>query len=171
MMDPYTYRQQLTLPKLLIHGTNDRYWVVDALKNYWGDLVGPKYVLQVPNAGHDLNGGRDLALSTLGVFFRHAASGETLPQIEWRHGRSQEGALRLELRSDVEPKGVRLWTAHAPTKDFREAKWSPQPVPDDGERFVAVIPRPAEGHVAFYGELQFEHEGLPYSLCTTIRRE
>src|SRR5262245_16722833 len=54
MTDPYFYREKLTLPKMLILGTNDRYWAVDALNLYWDGLKGDKWVLYVPNAGHSL---------------------------------------------------------------------------------------------------------------------
>ena len=35
MVDPYVYRKQLTMPKLLMLGTNDRYWTVDAANYYY----------------------------------------------------------------------------------------------------------------------------------------
>ena len=82
MMDPYTYRSVLRLPKLIVNGTNDRYWVVDALKFYWNDLEGPKYIRQIPNAGHGLGGGKKDALRTIAAFFRHAAAGQPLPTVE-----------------------------------------------------------------------------------------
>src|SRR5262249_11933351 len=31
MVDPYSYRDKLTMPKMLINGNNDRYWSTDAL--------------------------------------------------------------------------------------------------------------------------------------------
>ena len=62
MVDPFTYRDRLTKPKLLINGTNDRYWTQNALDFYWDDLKGPKYLTEIPNAGHGLEVNRDWAL-------------------------------------------------------------------------------------------------------------
>ncbi len=83
MMDPYTYREQLTLPKLLVNGTNDPYWVVDAMSKYWDDLKGPKYAIQIPNAGHSLKGGQEKALRTVGAFARMSAAGQKLPELSF----------------------------------------------------------------------------------------
>ena len=44
----------LKQPKLLLLGTNDRYWPLDALNVYWDGLPGDKYVTYVPNNGHGL---------------------------------------------------------------------------------------------------------------------
>ena len=66
MVDPYTYRDRLTKPKLLINGTNDRYWTLDALDLYWDELKGPKYVVELPNAGHGLKVNRDWAFERPG---------------------------------------------------------------------------------------------------------
>ena len=35
IVDPYQYREKLNQPKLVILGTNDPYWPVDALNLYW----------------------------------------------------------------------------------------------------------------------------------------
>jgi len=169
LVDPYTYRSQLTLPKLLIHGTNDPYWCVDAAKLYWDGLVGPKYLHEVANGGHGLEGGQQRALATLAVFFRHVAAGKPGPKIDWKHSES-DGDLTLWVHSAPSPKGARLWIAHSPSKDFRKAKWHSEPLPPSADGFFAKVPKPAEGHVALYGELQFEDEGVPCSACTLVRR-
>ena len=170
MVDPYTYRKALTLPKLLVNGTNDRYWVVDAMNLYWNDLVGPKYVLQVPNAGHNLKGGQTLTMSTVAAFFRHAATKMPLPRLEWEDGNGAD-AVTLTIRSDATPKVARLWTAHSKTKDFRQSTWKSETLSKNGNGYLASIAKPADGHVAYYGELQFNYEDLPYSLCTTVKVE
>ena len=169
MMDPYTYRTQLTLPKLLINGTNDRYWVVDAMKNYWGDLSGPKYILQVPNAGHSLKGGRDMAYASLAAFFRHRAMQKSLPKLEWTFTNGK--ILRVSMTVDQPPVGARLWTASSSTKDFRQAKWSSQPIQSDSLKFSASVEKPDSGHVAMYGELLLNVGNLPFSLTTQVFRE
>ena len=170
MMDPYTYRSELTLPKLLIMGTNDRYWVVDAVKNYWDDLEGPKHILEVPNAGHSLDGGRENALRTLGVFFRYNASGQPLPDLEWGHANG-DGRHHLTVSCDVTPKGAYIWSATAPDRDFRESKWESAPMKANGQGFEATLADPDPANLALYGELQFEAAGIPYSLTTRVYQE
>ena len=54
IVDPYSYREQLRQPKIIMLGTNDPYWPVDALNVYWDGLEGEKYILYEPNGLHGL---------------------------------------------------------------------------------------------------------------------
>src|SRR5439155_21728723 len=45
MVDPYSYRDRLLQPKLILLATNDPYWPLDALNVYWNGLPEPKRVL------------------------------------------------------------------------------------------------------------------------------
>jgi PhoPQ-activated pathogenicity-related protein len=175
-VDPYTYRSALTLPKLVINGTNDRYWTVDALNLYWNDLVGEKHIRYVPNAGHGLDGGREGALATLAAFAQHVAEQRPLPRLAWSHG-EEAGQFRLRITSDPAPESARLWVARSATKDFREATWEAvelAPAAEaggDGEEFVGAVDKPARGHVALFGEATYRRGPLPFNLSTTLRRE
>jgi len=168
LVDPYTYRQQLTLPKLLLHGTNDRYWVVDAAKLYWDGLVGPKYLHEVPNAGHGLEKNREAALSTLVAFFQHVALGTPWPDLKWAYG-EQGDDLCLRLWASQKPQTVRLWTASSPTRDLRESAWTSRPIEEENDAFIARIPKPKAGCIALFGEAQFTLEGSTFSLCTLVQ--
>jgi PhoPQ-activated pathogenicity-related protein len=175
-VDPYTYRSELKLPKLLINGTNDRYWTVDATNIYWDDLVGPKHVRYVPNAGHGLDDGKEGALVTLAAFAQHVAQEKPLPELQWKHD-GDDGELRLTVSSTPPAESVRLWVARSDTKDFRNAKWEATELKasdeagGDGEEFVGVVERPATGHIALFGEATYRQGPLPYNLSTTLRRE
>lgn len=173
-VDPYTYRSELKLPKLLINGTNDRYWTVDALNQYWDGLVGEKHVRYVPNAGHGLDGGREGALVTLAAFAQHVAEGKPLPKLEWEHS-DDGGELRLQISSTPRPESVRMWVARSDTKDFRNATWEATELAadddSDGDEYVGVVERPKTGHIALFGEATYKQGALPYNLSTTLRRE
>jgi PhoPQ-activated pathogenicity-related protein len=170
-VDPYTYRSELKLPKLLINGTNDRYWVIDALNLYWDDLVGPKHVFYVPNAGHGLDGGKEAALTTLAVFAQHVALGQSMPTLNWLHD-DDGNRLRLSVRSDPAPKAVKLWVARSDDKDFRPDRWNASDVSANGDgAYVATVDKPATGHVAFFAEATYEFSPVDYRLSTQIRQE
>ncbi|MBI4524947.1 MAG: hypothetical protein HY695_14180 [Deltaproteobacteria bacterium] len=175
MVDPWAYREKLTLPKLIINGSNDFYWATDALNLYWNDLRGEKSVLYVPNAGHDLLR-QDSAksdhlahlINSLAAFARHQISGRRMPDLTWKH-ETLSGMLRLVFESNPAPTGARLWVARAPTQDFRTAKWEEQAVSFSNGIINGEVTPPAEGYVAFYGELDYEIDGLKYHLSTQVR--
>ena len=54
IVDPFHYLDQIEQPKIVILGTNDPYWPLDACNLYWDDVSGDKYVLYCPNQGHGI---------------------------------------------------------------------------------------------------------------------
>jgi PhoPQ-activated pathogenicity-related protein len=175
LVDPYTYRDRLQMPKLLINGNNDPYWTVDALNLYWDDLKGDKWVVYVPNAGHNLqqkdadgHTDRTRAFNGLTAFVRLHSAGKSLPRLEWKHD-DADGKLRLTVKSKQAAKAARLWVAEAPTRDFRKAAWAERPAALTGGAVVGTVPLPAKGCLAFYAELEFDLDGMPYYLATQVR--
>ena len=175
MVDPWEYRDRLALPKLIVNGTNDFYWATDALNLYWKELAGSKWVVYVPNAGHDLRR-RDKPesdqltdlVNSLAAFARHQISGRSMPNLTWKH-ETANGRLRLTIDATPAPKAARLWVAQTETQDFRSAKWTEQAVTVSNGIIIGEVTPPEQGHLAFYGELDYEIDGLKYHLSTQIR--
>ena len=170
MMDPYTYREQLVLPKLLVNGTNDPYWVVDAMKLYWSDLKGPKYALFIPNAGHGLDDGREKALRSIAAFARFNASGRELPELDWAHQRVDD-KRSMSLTVSTDPAEVRLWHAASSDLDFRDDRWTSQPMQKKDGEWHGSVTAASGRNVAVYAEASFEVDGVPYSLCSLVIRD
>ena len=167
MVDPFTYRDRLTKPKMLINGTNDRYWTLNALDLYWNELKGPKYLVELPNAGHGLEANRDWALGGIGAFFRHVISGRSLPEISWELIPAAEGHSTLKIHASPVPVAARIWTARSDTRDFRESHWESEPL-KPGETITANVPAVSEGHLAVFGEVEYKIDEIPYHLTTTF---
>ncbi|MFN9719622.1 MAG: PhoPQ-activated pathogenicity-related family protein [Planctomycetota bacterium] len=167
MMDPFTYRSRITMPKLLVVGANDRYWSVDAMSLYFDDLIGSKHIHRAPNAGHGLDDGKEHALRTIAVFFRHATAGKTLPELTWK-ANVTDASVGLAMSPAGTPQAVRLWTARSSTNDFRESKWSSEDLMRSGDIFHGVSKKSGDERVAVYGEAQYDYEGVPYSICTLV---
>jgi len=162
LVDPYAYREKLTLPKLIILGTNDPYWTVDASSLYYPGLQGPKHLFYLANAGHGL--GAQIA-PTMAHFFKKSLAGETLSAMKWEV--SPDGRFRAKWRG--EGGKARLWKATSKTRDFRESRWTSQPL-EGANAVVTDVPEPDQGWAAYYIEVQFP--GLPamkYSIATEIQ--
>lgn len=169
-IDPYSYRQRYNMPKLLLLGTNDPYWTVDSLRNYWSELPGPKLVFQTPNAGHDLGGGKE-ATRTLAAFFQMIADGQDLPTMEWE---LKDGSKTAEVTVKVNrvAKSIRLWTADSEQRDFRKSKWSSREleIKPGSSKAAAQVEIPDKGHRAYLAEVVLTTStGEEYRLSTEAR--
>jgi PhoPQ-activated pathogenicity-related protein len=168
IVDPFSYRHHLTVPKLIILATNDRYWPLEALNLYYEALPGERYLLYVPNTGHTLQPGREHAIAGLMALFRHTAGRRRLPTL---HGdaKAEGDTLSLTLTSDRPPRSVRAWVATAPTRDFRDARWEAFEMQAEHDRYVHLRPKRPGYITAIFGEAEYAAEPGPFSLSTTVR--
>jgi PhoPQ-activated pathogenicity-related protein len=182
MVDPYFYRDRLKMPKFILNGANDPYWTTDALNLYWNDLPGEKYVCITPNAGHDLqempaSGKPDLlksrarTLNGISAFVKYQISGAAMPKVSWEHSTTDEGKLRLAINTNPPPKTARLWVAESDSKDFRKSRWIEKEasIIEAGKMVVGSVPPPEKACLALYGEVEYEVDGVTYSLTTQVR--
>ncbi len=159
IVDPFRYRDALRMPKLVVLGTNDPYWTVDAANLYFSQLHEPAQLHYAPNAGHGLS--PEIA-PTLLRFFRDALSDEPLPEIRWH--RRDEGSLVVQW--DGPGAAATLWQAHSPDRDFRRVQWRATPLSGAGR--VEVNPlAPDDGWLACFVQVTF-HGEPSYTLSTTM---
>ncbi|MBT3268831.1 phenylacetic acid degradation protein [Candidatus Poribacteria bacterium] len=167
MVDPVTYRDRLTVPKLSIIGTNDRYFVLDAMNLYWDDLLPPKHVLYVPNSGHGIED-RVRGLAGVAGYFRFVASETALPSPEWEF--ETDGArVRLVVAAGGEATDAQLWLAGSETADFRSAAWMSVPMLSTDSGFVGEAFLSPMRHIAVLGELRYPIDGMALPLSTQVR--
>jgi hypothetical protein len=107
-------------------------------------------------------------VNSLAAFARHQISGRSMPNLTWKH-ETANGRLRLTIDATPAPKAARLWVAQTETQDFRSAKWTEQAVTVSNGIMIGEVTPPEQGHLAFYGELDYEIDGLKYHLSTQIR--
>jgi PhoPQ-activated pathogenicity-related protein len=167
MVDPYAYRARLTQSKLIVLATNDPYWPLDALGLYWGGLPEPKRVLYLANQDHDVDD-YDRVIGSISALHRYVARQQPLPVLSWEYRRESQ-RLMLEVQSDRSPRRVRLWVAHSPSRDFREARWVPQSCARTEGRYSCTAATDESRYMATFAELTFKDRGAPtFSLSTTV---
>jgi len=166
-VDPYTYRERLQMPKLIILGSNDPYWPTDAVNLYWPGLAAPKLLLIAPNSGHGLEDAARV-LGSVGAYIRLVAQQKPLPRLQWLWDETPEG-LALRVISDTRPIESRLWVARSPIRDFRPARWEEAPLPAEGEGFAGSVARAEGQHTAAYGEVVFDVDGRRLTCSTQPR--
>ncbi len=172
IVDPFTYRDRLTMPKLIINSTGDQFFLPDAAKFYVDYLPGVNRMMYLPNTDHGLGfeSPNFEALGTLIAFVGALVPGSdwVMPDVSWSF--EDDGSIRVE--ADIPPWEVKVWQAHNPDhRDFRLQTLGPQWTsttltdPEGDGVYIAPPETPATGWRGFFVELVYEGG----KLCSGLR--
>ena len=155
MVDPYSYRSLFTMPKMLLMGTNDEYWPVDAVKNYIDSIPGENYICYTPNAGHNL-ADKKTALGTLSAFFGTTITGGTYPKLDYSVTEENE-KIKVNISADeTRLIDAIVWNATSHDREFRDKTWSNISLGKTAlSNFTYEVALPASGFQAFYIDLKY----------------
>lgn len=169
MVDPYSYRKKLTMPKMIFMGTNDPYWPVDAVKNYIDSIPGDNHICYTPNAAHNLGGGKK-AFAALSAFMGVTVTDGQYPICDYTVS-EENGEIVLKVRSTPELcVNAILWCADSKDQDFRDEVWTDSILNPANKTDIKVeIKKPESGYKAFYVDLQYKAPfGRDYTQSTRM---
>jgi len=166
MVEPYSYRERLTMPKFIMNSAGDQFFLPDSWQFYFDDLPGTKYLRYVPNTDHGLDDSD--AAECMTAFYNAILTGARLPEFSWKV--RDDGAI--EVKTVDVPLTVKVWQATNPTaRDFRKEcigkAWKSTDLEVNAAgAYEARVSAPEEGWTAFMIEVTFE-SGLPVPLTFT----
>ncbi|MCA9260763.1 MAG: PhoPQ-activated pathogenicity-related family protein [Planctomycetales bacterium] len=156
IVDPYVYRERLTMPKCIINASGDQFFPPDSSQFYFDQLPGEKLLSYVPNAGHGLEGSH--AIETLAAFHASVVRGLARPRVSW----TENAAGELHVTCQPAPERAKLWRAANPSaRDFRfdqiGAAFIAQEIEaDDAGRYRVEATPPSQGFTASFAEFEFD---------------
>ncbi len=154
--EPYAFRKDYDMPKLIINAAGDEFFQPDSWKFYWDSLPGEKHIMYVPNSGHDV--GKSDALPNLISFYKSILNQGKRPSYGWKVEGDQ---IKITFDAANKPAAIKLWSAYNPlSRDFRIDVFGPNwtsediAVPDTGELTVNLI-TPESGYRGYFVELTY----------------
>lgn len=169
MIDPYSYRKKLAIPKMILMGTNDEYWPIDNIKNYFDSIPGQNLIHYIPNVGHGM-GDKKEALSTVSSFFGLTLKKLPYPVCTWKTAESNKGVTVSIKTTSEKLTDVIIWTANSTDLDFRNDKWESKSLGiKNTAKVIASEAFPSSGYRAFYVNVKYKDaNGGEYTESTRV---
>lgn len=174
VVDPFSYRDRLVMPKLIINATGDQFFPPDSTRFYFSQLAGETLLRYVPNTDHSLSTSDDTLVSAVNALFSwylNVLYDIPRPLISWRND-----ANRLSISTSESALTALLWQAtNLNARDFRAEtigeSWSAAEIggPGDSE-YVAQVEAPPQGWRAYFVELIYppKDHGFCQSYSTQV---
>jgi PhoPQ-activated pathogenicity-related protein len=185
IVDPYEYRQWMTMPKLLISGASDEFFMMDDYDYFYSDLLGEKHIWIIENSGHSINRSPSVEdyYKMLQTFFIGVLQDYSIPEISWtRSVNSTAGSIFVYV--PVMPISISAYSAPSVTPDRRDFRlnildesmntvpsnivWTESPVTDLGSgSYTVEFSNPPDGYLAFFIKVRLPGpDGREYILST-----
>ncbi|HEY9199953.1 MAG TPA: PhoPQ-activated protein PqaA family protein [Gammaproteobacteria bacterium] len=173
VIDPYAYRDLLTMPKFMLNSSGDQFFLPDSSRFYFDELKGETHIRFAPNTDHSLTNSQtgvlDSLYSLLG-WYQSILYGLPRPVIDW-----QVDNNALVATTSISPLAVKVWTAtNDSERDFRkdtigEAWTSTLVSADSSGKYVASLNNNTNGYTATYMEFVYQGlGGIPVTYSTQI---
>lgn len=169
-VEPYSYRERLTMPKYMVQAAGDQFFLPDSSRFYFDDLRGEKYLRYIPNTDHSLRNSD--ARESMLAYYEAFLHGHTRPRFYWTF--EKNGDIRVTSRD--KPSAVKLWQATNPEhRDFRLMTIGPAyqstDLSDEGSGvYVAHVTASPKGWTAYFVEMTYPSGGkYPFKFTTAVR--
>lgn len=180
-VDPWSYKDNLTLPKLVVTAAGDDFFTPDSSQSYWSGLSGPKWMRTYPNSRHYISReNRQRVTDTIISFAGYLTRGELLPEVvKQTLVDTKDAGSKLSVALNQKPDSAELWQVTNPeTRDFRMTTLTPmgleyRATPLDVECYEstcevqALIDPPEKGWTAWFVSFTYKREGQPDFVINT----
>ena len=168
--DPYSFLDAYThIPKLLINGSGDQFFLPDSWQFYWDELKGEKHLAYIPNAGHSLDNSD--AMQILLGFYKRILTEQSRPEYTWE---VTDTHIKVSVDSNNPPAQIKLWAANnTETRDFRidvfGPGWTETVIPlQENSIYEIPISAPEKGWKGHFVELTYTGDA-PIKVTTGIK--
>ena len=174
IIDPYSYRKYLTVPKYIITASADDFFLPDSSQFYFDKLPSYKWLRVLPNERHYIvRSNANLVTNTLLSFYGAHLDGRVLPGLNWQ---VNENVINITV--DKKPESAQLWQASNPdARDFRVTADNPGVKPFVSEQvwfnchniceLKIEMTSPQSGWNAYFLQLNYENNNYPDLVLTT----
>jgi PhoPQ-activated pathogenicity-related protein len=168
LVDPYMYRHRLTIPKYIVTGSGDQFFLPDSSRFYFDDLQGERFLRALPNTDHSFEKSKD-SVPSIVAFYQMILDGKPRPEFTWEFLSDSE----VHIHCKDKPMMAILWQATNPdARDFRleslGAQYKPTVLTGSGE-YVGKVETPAKGWTAWFVELSYPMGLVPFKVTTPVR--
>lgn len=153
-VEPYGFRKVFTMPKLIVNGTLDEFFLPDSWQFYWDSIPGPKALQYVPNGNHGLAG----SYNTTNVFsfFNRVVHHEPMPKMDWQ---IKENTFEVAV-DPTEDYEIALWQiTNTEARDFRiwevGKNWQKTPINKNSSGAYRIEAPVNAGYTASFVEVIF----------------
>lgn len=166
--EPYSFRDQYDIPKLLINAAGDQFFLPDSWKFYWDGLNGEKHLQYVPNFGHDLR--ESDALPNMISFYASVLNGTPRPNYDWK---IEGEKIIITTDPNSKPASIKLWSAsNEEARDFRidvlGPKWtSSEVLVNESGRYEITLQEPKKGFTGYFVEITYPGQA-PIKVTTGV---
>lgn len=116
LVDPYFYRNRLTMPKLVVNAVLDEFQQPDDTHYWWNDMPEPKHFIMTPNAEHSEATGILEIVPAIGSWIEHLIDPDfdsnKMPEFTWDIS-EETGEITATLNEFGKVKEARVWWAYS----------------------------------------------------------